>query len=151
MTERCHLPENGVFRCCSQTGRRTTKHIRGTATRKDKPGKPVSQSCLADSFRAAQHPGVAHPSGRPGFNQFFLGFCLTQKFRIFPWWQPGRVRRINQFGRGRFFTHKVMPSRSRTAPTTSSCTASTVRSASITTQRSGSRRAISRKPARTRS
>ena len=103
----------------------------------DVTGKPVGQGRLADPPRPRNQPGVGQTAAVETVQKDFLGFFVAPEIGVFPWRQEI------------LHAHATF----RRWPTTvriSACTLSGSWAASMTTQRSGLRRAISRKPSRSR-
>src|SRR3546814_8005000 len=125
-----------------QRRRRRAEQARGRlrGAGQNEPGEPVGERRLADARRAADQPGVRHPTRNRGTEQNRLRLGMADQLGVGAWWR----RRYDETAAHR------RPNRVSTAASTSVATASTVRPASMTTQRSGSLRAISRKPPRRR-
>ena len=110
---------------------------RAAAARQHVAREAIGQRRLADAARPADQPGVGQPPGGEGARERVLRRFVPGEARI-----RARRRRFANAGHGKARA---------TASATRSTTASTPPDASIDTQRSGSRRAMSRKAARTAS
>ena len=137
-------PEHGMVGVDSKGLGRPLERPGAAARGQDETGEAEGERRLADAFGAGDEPGVGEMARAASLDERALGGRVAHELRI----GPGRRRDLGRCVGPR--RQSSTPRRSRKAAQIKAWVSASVPLASITTQRKGSRRAMSRKPSRRR-